>query len=41
MKNPDPVMNAKLKSKTHLQNGFFNFLSRFFAQLAYKFEKIN
>jgi hypothetical protein len=32
-------MGAKLKSKTHLQNTFFNFLSRFFARLASKFEK--
>jgi hypothetical protein len=29
MKNTDPVMDAKLKFKTHLQNTFFNFLSRF------------
>jgi hypothetical protein len=29
MKNTDPVMGAKLKSKTHLQNRFFDFLSRF------------
>ena len=29
MKNADPVMGAKLKSKTHLQNTFFDFLSRF------------
>ena len=42
MKNPDPVMNAKLKkSKTHLQNRFFLFFEPFFAQLAYKLEKIN
>jgi hypothetical protein len=31
MKNADPVMGAKLKSKTHLQNMFFDFLSRFCA----------
>ncbi len=29
MKNTDPLMGAKLKSKTHLQNTFFYFLSRF------------
>ncbi len=28
-KNTDPLMGAKLKSKTHLQNTFFDFLSRF------------
>jgi len=39
MKNTDPVMHAKLKSKTHLQNMFFNILSPFFMQLASKFEK--
>jgi hypothetical protein len=25
MKNTDPLMGAKLKSKTHLQNTFFDF----------------
>jgi hypothetical protein len=29
MKNTDPMMGAKLKSKTHLQNTFFDFFSRF------------
>ncbi len=29
MKNTDPLLGAKLKSKTHLQNTFFDFLSRF------------
>jgi hypothetical protein len=29
MKNTDPFMGAKLKSKTHLQNTFFDFSSRF------------
>jgi hypothetical protein len=29
MKNPDPVMRAKLKFKTHLQNTGFDFFSRF------------
>ena len=29
MKNTDPLMGAKLKSKTHLQSTFFDFLSRF------------
>ncbi len=32
-------MGAKLKSKTHLLNKFFDFLSRFCA-LALKFEKV-
>ncbi len=35
MKNIDPLMDAKLKSKTHLQNKLFDFLSR----LASKFLK--
>jgi hypothetical protein len=29
LKNTDPLMGAKLKSKTHLLNTFFDFLSRF------------
>jgi hypothetical protein len=29
MKNTDPLIGAKLKSKTHLQNKFLDFLSRF------------
>ncbi len=29
IKNTDPLMGAKLKSKTHLLNRFFDFLSRF------------
>jgi hypothetical protein len=29
MKNTDPLMGATLKSKTHLQNTFFDFLGRF------------
>jgi hypothetical protein len=29
IKNTDPLMGAKLKSKTHLPNTFFYFLSRF------------
>jgi hypothetical protein len=29
MKNTDPLMGAKLKSKTHLLNAFFDFLNRF------------
>jgi hypothetical protein len=32
-------MGAKLKSKTHVQNTFFDFLSSVFARLASKFEK--
>jgi hypothetical protein len=39
MKNTDPLMGAKLKSKTHLLNTFFDFLSRFFPRLASKVEK--
>jgi hypothetical protein len=39
MKNTDPVMGAKLKSKADLQNRFFDFLSRFFAHLASKVAK--
>ncbi len=38
MKNTDPLMGAKLKSKTHLPNRFFNF-EPFFAHLALKFAK--
>jgi hypothetical protein len=29
IKNTEPLMGAKSKSKTHLQNTFFDFLSRF------------
>ncbi len=29
IKNTDPLMGTKLKSKTHLQNTSFDFLSRF------------
>ncbi len=32
-------MDAKLKSKTHLQNMFFKFFELFLGQLALKFEK--
>jgi hypothetical protein len=39
MKNTDPLMGAKLKSKTHLQNTFFDFLSCFFTRLGSKFSK--
>jgi hypothetical protein len=39
MKNTDPLMGAKLKSKTHLLNRFFNFFLPFFAHLASKFPK--
>ncbi len=39
MKNTDPLMGAKLKSKTHLQNMFFLFFELFFAHLASKFSK--
>jgi hypothetical protein len=40
MKNPDPVMGAKLQSKTHLLNTFFLFFEPFFARLASKFKKV-
>ena len=40
MKNPDPGMDAKLKSKTHFQNTFFDFFEPFFARLASNFEKV-
>jgi hypothetical protein len=39
MKNTDSLMGAKLKSKTHLQDMFFDFLEPFFARLASKFSK--
>jgi hypothetical protein len=39
MKNTDPLMVAKLKSKTHLLKTFFDFFEPFFARLASKFEK--
>jgi hypothetical protein len=39
IKNTDPVMGAKFKSKTHLQNTFFDFFKPFFARLASKFSK--
>ncbi len=40
MKNTDPLMGAKLKSKTHLLNKFFWFFEPFFASLALNFEKV-
>ncbi len=42
MENKDPVMGAKLKSKTHLQNTFCDFLSCFlrkFAKSAKRYRK--
>ncbi len=39
MKNTDPLMGVKLKSKAHLLNTFFKFFGPFFARLASKFEK--
>ncbi len=39
MKNTDPLMSAKLKSKTHLLNTCFDFFEPFFARLASKFFK--
>jgi hypothetical protein len=40
MKNTDPLMGAKLKSKTHLQNTFFYFLSRFLRIWLQSFETV-
>jgi hypothetical protein len=40
MKNPNPEMGAKLKSKTHLQNTFFNFYSRFLRVLLQSFKNV-
>jgi hypothetical protein len=40
MKNTDPVMGAKLKSKTHLQNTFFDFLSRFLRTWLQSLQKV-
>jgi hypothetical protein len=40
IKKSDPLMGAKLKSKTHLLNiRFFIFFEPFFARLASKFSK--
>ncbi len=36
----DPLMGAKLKSKTHLQNTFFDFLSRFLRVWLQSFKKV-
>ncbi len=42
IKNTDPLIDAKSKSKTHLLiYMFFDFLRRFFTYLASKFEKSN
>ncbi len=40
MKNTDPLMGAKLKSKTHLLNTFFDFLSRFLRIWLQRLKKI-
>jgi hypothetical protein len=39
MKNTDSLMGAKLKSKTHLLDMFFDFLEPFLVRLASKFSK--
>jgi hypothetical protein len=39
IKNTDPLIGAKFKSKAHLLHTFFLFLEPFFARLALKFEK--
>ncbi len=39
MKNTDHLIGAKQKSKTHLQNTFFDLFEPFFAHLASKFAK--
>ncbi len=40
MKNTDPLMGAKLKSKTHLQNTFFDFLSCFLSVWLQSLKKV-
>jgi hypothetical protein len=40
MKNIDPLMGAKLKSNTHLQNTFFDFLSRFLRVWLQRMKKV-
>jgi hypothetical protein len=41
MKQTDPWMDAKLKSKTHLQNKFFDYwLSHFLRVLLQSFKKV-
>jgi hypothetical protein len=38
MKNTDPLMGAKVKSKTHSQNMFFLFFEPFFCAFGFKAE---
>ncbi len=40
MRNTDPLMRAKFKSKTHLQNTFFDLLSRFLRVWLQSFQKV-
>ncbi len=40
MKNTDPLMGAKLKSKTHLLSTFFDFLSHFLRLWLQSFQKV-
>jgi hypothetical protein len=40
MKNTDPLMGTKLKSKTHLQYTFFDFLSGFLCVWLQSFQKV-
>jgi hypothetical protein len=40
IKNTGPLMGAKLKSKTHLQNTFFDFLSHFLRVWLQLFQRI-
>jgi hypothetical protein len=39
MKNPDPLINAKLKSKAHLINTFFDFVVPYLPGFASKYKK--
>ncbi len=39
MKKPDPLINAKLKSKAHLRNTFFDFVVPYLPGFASKFKK--
>jgi hypothetical protein len=40
MKNTDPLMGAKLKSKTHLLNTSFDFFSYFLRVWLQSFQKV-
>jgi hypothetical protein len=40
MKNPDPLVGAKIKCKIHLQNPFFRFFQPFLIVWLQSFKKI-